>query len=190
MGFVSGVTRLVVGAIFGLGFYILLTPIFAALIDTGNSTVITGLMLAVVLLSALAAVLTSTIRRAFGFGFLWLGLASLALPLSTMVLAGRVGSQLIDQADAGSRSASLVGAGIGGMMLTGASAFIGFFLGAIFLVLALVLLLNSKRQVIFVDRATGRAAIGDFAEIDTSKWSRKDRKALQRQRGQIEPPMN
>lgn len=88
-------------------------------------------------------------RRAFGRGFLSLGTASFLLPISTMLLSGRVMGEMVD---ASNDAATAVGATIGSGLMTGMSAFIGFFLGVVFLVLGLVLVLGGRREVVVVEK--------------------------------------
>lgn len=189
MGIVSVIFRIIIGAAFGLGSYIALSPALAAFIDTKSGGVGINIALgACILLGALFGFMAPTIRRAFGWGFLELGLATFALPVSMMLLGGKIASQMADAASSADKSATLIGAGLGATMMTGAAAIIGFFLGAIFLVIALVLLLGGRREVILVDRTSGRAVPATAQAIDTSRWSEKDRRALA-QRDRIEPPM-
>lgn len=155
MAFVSAFFRLLIGAVFGFGCFIVLSPALAALLGSvPNASAL--VLAALVLVGALVGLFSRSIRRAFGWSFLALALSVVALPLSTMLLAGRVAVEASNAAEASERSATVVGAGIAGTLLTGGAAIIGFFLGAIFLVVALILLLGGRRQVILVDRASGR----------------------------------
>lgn len=191
MSIVSAIFRIIIGAAFGLLSYLALSPALAAFIDTSSDS--TGISIALgvcVLLGAFFGFMAPTIRRAFGWGFLELGLATFALPLSTMLLGGKVAAQMTEAATAADKGATLLGAGIGASLMTGAAAIVGFFLGAIFLIIALILLLGGRREVILVDRASGAAVAGTARAIDTSKWSKRDREAFEgRQRGRIEPPL-
>jgi hypothetical protein len=164
MAFVSAFFRLLIGAVFGFGCFIVLSPALAALLGSvPNASAL--VLAALVLVGALVGFFSRSIRRAFGWSFLALALSVVALPLSTMLLAGRVAVDASNAAEASERSATVVGAGIAGTLLTGGAAIIGFFLGAIFLVIALILLLGGRRQVILVDRATGREVEADsYAE--------------------------
>lgn len=197
----SGIFRVIIGAIFGLGCYIALAPAFATFMDTENSTAVLVLMWAMIGIGALIGLLSRSIRRTFGWGFLELGLCTLALPLSMMMLAGKVANDMTNAAEAGDKGTTLIGSGLAGGLMTGAAAIVGFFLGAIFLIIALILLLGGRREVILVDRATG-VAVNGVAQIDTSartrvappplpdmsRWSKKDRERYMAQNAQrIEP---
>lgn len=195
MSIVSGILRFIIGAAFGLASYLVLSPALAAFIDTTSlsSGPAIALMICVVI-GALIGLLSSGVRRAFGWGFLELALCTIALPLSTMLLSGRIASEMTSVADAGDKGATLLGAGIGASLMTGAAAIVGFFLGAIFLIVALILLLGGRREVILVDRATGVAVPGTRAtpkllaeRSDAARRSKRDRNALQNDR--IEPPL-
>lgn len=136
----------VIGVIFGIGSGLALIPATAAFnsgADTTSSTVLTFVVIAI---GALLGLFAPTIRRAFGRGFLLLGTAIFALPLSVLLLSGRVASDMVASSD--NQAATAIGAGIAGTLMTGASAFIGFFLGAIFIVIGLVLALGGRREVI------------------------------------------
>jgi hypothetical protein len=74
------------------------------------------------------------------------GLVSLGLPLAGIVFSALLGhhaSQLAvsDAAKTGAK----IGAGLGGLIVSGMLGFVGFFLGAIFLVLAFAILRNAPR---------------------------------------------
>ncbi len=89
-----------------------------------------------------------TARIAWGRLFLLNGLVSLALPLSGIVSSALLGHQILRHVE-GSREAETgvaMGAGLGGMMVSGMLGIVGFFLGAIFLVLAFVALRNAPRS--------------------------------------------
>jgi hypothetical protein len=91
-----------------------------------------------VLLSALMA---QTGKRAWGRGSLICALLSFALPLSGFLLSRIVGAQAVGQAQTDAEQVgAAIGAGLGGMFLTGTLAVVGFFLGLIFLVMAFFLL--------------------------------------------------
>jgi hypothetical protein len=152
MGIVKGIFRFIVGAIFGLLSGMALIPALAALSDgTGNTA---WIVFVVAGLGALLGVFAPTIRRAFGRGFLLLGASVFALPLSVMMLSGRVASDMM--AESTSTGATAVGAGIAGTMMTGAAGFVGFFFGAILLLIGLVLSLGGRREVYVIERpATG-----------------------------------
>jgi hypothetical protein len=188
MGIVSGIFRLIIGAVFGLGCYIALAPALAAMMSAASSQAIGIVTIVFVVVGAIIGLLARSIRRAFGWGFLELALCTLGLPLSTMLLAGKVANDMTTAAASGDKGTTLIGSGLAGGLMTGAAAIVGFFLGAIFLIIALVLLLGGRREVILVDRASGAAVAGVSGQVDTSRWSRRDREAFETRRShQIEP---
>jgi hypothetical protein len=190
MGIVSGIFRLIIGAVFGLGCYVALAPALAAMMSGVSSQAIGVVTIVFVVVGAIIGLLARSIRRAFGWGFLELALCTLGLPLSTMLLAGKVANDMTTAAASGDKGTTLIGSGLAGGLMTGAAAIVGFFLGAIFLIIALVLLLGGRREVILVDRASGAAVAGISGKVDTSRWSRRDREAFETRRNhQIEPPI-
>lgn len=151
MGFIKGLFRAIVGAIFGLLSTFALVPAFAAFRpsqDAAPSPWIWGVAVAGFLLGIFAP----TIRRAFGRGFLLLGASVFALPLSMLLLSSRVSSEMVAAASPGQQGMTAVGAGFGSVLMTGAAGFIGFFLGSILLIIGLVLSLGGRREVIIVNR--------------------------------------
>lgn len=151
MNMVHGAFRIIIGAIFGLLCALTLSPALAAFISTdgtGNTPLLT---LGIVGISVVLAWFAPTIRRAFGRGFLLLGVCMIALPLSTALLSGRVASEVVSASSTESQAFSAVGAGIGAMAMTGAAAFIGFTLGGIFLITGLILALGGRREVIVMN---------------------------------------
>lgn len=180
MAIVWGILRVIIGGIFGWLSFFALLPAVAALLSDTSPVVVQIAFLVVVGLGALVGFFAASVRRSFGWGFLALGLCTFALPLSTMLLAGRVASQMTTSASTGDQAATLIGAGLGGGLMTGFAAIVGFFLGAIFLIVALVLLLGGRREVILVDRASGAVARG----VATSDVALPRGRAGQR----IEPP--
>ena len=104
-----------------------------------------GLGFALVLTLAVTA---KRAKRAWGRGFLVCALMSFALPLAGLVFSGIVGTKVIEQADpeTGARAGAAIGAGLGGMMVTGTLAFMGFFAGLIFAILAFFLLRNDSTR--------------------------------------------
>lgn len=133
---------MIIGAAFGLASLFALAPGLAAF---GS---VPGIALAVVAVGAILGFFAPTIRRAFGRGFLLLGACVFALPLSAMLLSGRVANEMITASDG--EATTVVGAGIAGVAMTGIASFVGFFFGAILLVIGLVLVLGGRREVIVV----------------------------------------
>jgi len=154
MAILKGITRFIVGAIFGLIAGMTLIPAIAAFGDGQGST--SWWVFVVVAFGALLGVFAPTIRRAFGRGFLLAGISFFALPLSTMLLSGRVASDVIASSD--NQAATAAGAGLGAAMMTGAAAFVGFFVGAILIIIGLVLVLGGRREVIIVEREARKPA--------------------------------
>lgn len=148
MNMVKIVLKLIIGLIFGVLSMFMLVPAFAAFTDTDVGTGSAWVPWLVALLGTLLGVFAPTLRRAFGRGFLLLGACIFLLPLSMLLLSGRVTSDMVGSAD--NEAAVAVGAGIAGVLMTGASAFIGFFLGAVFLIIGLVLALGGRRDVVVV----------------------------------------
>lgn len=70
------------------------------------------------------------------------------LPLSMMLLSGRVTSDMVQSAEAGSETSTAVGAGIAGVFMTGVAGIVGFFVGAILLIIGLILALGGRREVV------------------------------------------
>jgi hypothetical protein len=148
MGVIKAIFRTLIGVMFGVGSYLALVPAFAAFMERHSDVVLCS----VILISAVLGLFAPTIRRAFGRGFLLVGASVFALPLSTMLLSGRVMQDVVDKAGSGNEGMAAVGAGIAGTLATGAAAFVGFFLGAILIVIGLVLALGGRREVIIVQR--------------------------------------
>lgn len=151
MAFLRSFFRSLIGLVFGLLATFALAPALAAL-DTGSDG--TFSMIAVLVIAGGSAVLgffAPTIRRAFGRGFLVTGVALLALPLSTMLLTGRVASEMVTNASADDQIFAAAGAGIAGAAMTGAATFIGLIAGLIFVIIGLVLALGGRREVIVVN---------------------------------------
>lgn len=152
MKFVSAVIRTLVGILFGAGAALVLSPALAAFTTTANPAASGIAALGVIVFCGVLGLFAPTIRRAFGRGFLVLGVCFLALPLAVLALSGRVASEAVSNAPAGDQGATAVGAGLAGALMTGGAAFIGAILGAIFLIIGLVLSLGGRREVVVVER--------------------------------------
>lgn len=137
-------SKILAALVFGAIAAMLATPLAAVFVDNGNSNIVFVVAFLVVFAAGLLA---PTGRRAWGRGALLCGLLFLALPLSMMVLSGKVSSDMVAEASAGTEGAAVAGAVIGSGLMVGASAFIGFILGAIFVILGAVLLLGGTRDV-------------------------------------------
>lgn len=153
MKVVSSVVRLLIGAVFGIIAALAISPLAAAL-NTSPGSKSPLLMVMAVAVGAVLGFFAPTIRRAFGRGFLLAGVSFLALPISALMLSGRVASDMVNAADAGSQGATAVGAGIAGIAMTGAATFVGLIVGAIFIIIGLVLALGGRREVVVVERRT------------------------------------
>ena len=149
MNFVKAVIRIIVGIVFGIGSTLALSPAFAAFVGDGETTT-PIVMISLVLLCSLVCLFAPTIRRAFGRGFLMLGVATFCLPISAFLLSGRVASETVALASQGSETGAVIGAGLAGMAVTGFALFFGFILGTVFLVLGMVLSLGGRRGVTIV----------------------------------------
>jgi hypothetical protein len=135
--------RIIVGLAFGLLAGLAIIPALAAFSDGQGNTA--WLVFAVVGLGAVLTFFAPTIRRSFGRGFLLAGVAVLGLPLSVLMLSSRVTSDMVTSTH--NSGATMIGAGIGATMMTGAAGFVGFFFGAILIVIGLVLALGGRREV-------------------------------------------
>lgn len=202
MGVFKAIFRIIIGVVLGFASGLALSPAIAALANQpGDSSWLIWLVTAI---GGVLGFFAPTIRRAFGRGFLLLGVSTFALPLSVMVLSGRVTGDMMQQAEAGGQGTAALGGAIAGTMMTGAAAFIGFFLGAIFLVIGLVLVLGGRREVVVVNqyppdtRYAHRPDGTQTAQViepspspaqvpDMSKWSKRDREAYQAKMGAAEP---
>ena len=153
MKIVKGIFRTVVGLIFGVFAGLAVIPATAAFMDTETGVGPTWPVWVIVLAGAALGLFAPTIRRAFGRGFILLGAAVLALPLSVMLLSGRTTSDMMAASEGGTvaeQAGAAIGSGIASIAMTGVSAIIGFFLGAIFIIIGLVLALGGRREVVVV----------------------------------------
>lgn len=150
MAIIKASFRILVGVLFGIGSAIALTPAFAAF-TTDQDTITPIIMMSFVLLCGVLCFFATTIRRAFGRGFLVLGASVFALPISAFLLSGRTASEVISTAEEGSEGFAAVGAGLAGVAITGVATFIGVIIGAIFLLIGLILSLGGRREVIIIE---------------------------------------
>lgn len=155
MSIIKASFRILVGVLFGVGSAIALTPAFAAF-TTDQDTITPIIMMALVLLCGALCFFAPTIRRAFGRGFLMLGAAVFALPISAFLLSGRAASEVVTTAEEGTEAFAAVGAGLAGVAVTGLATFVGVIIGAILLLIGLVLSLGGRREVIIVERGSRR----------------------------------
>lgn len=143
--------RILVGVLFGIGSALALSPAFAAF-TTGKDAATPIIMMALVLFCGVLCFFAPTIRRAFGRGFLLLGVSVFALPVSAFLLSGRAASEVISSAEEGSEAFAAVGAGLAGVAVTGVATFFGIVLGAILLLIGIVLSLGGRREVIIIEQ--------------------------------------
>lgn len=143
------IVRIIIGLVFGAISAIALSPAIAAFSSEDGSGAGPAVLI-VVLVGAVFGYFAPTIRRAFGRGFLMLGAATFALPISALLLSGRAASEVVSQAEQGSEAFAAAGAGLGAVAVTGAATFFGFILGSIFLIIGLILALGGRREVIVV----------------------------------------
>lgn len=139
--------RTLVGLIFGAFSSLALSPAAAAFrTDEGGASMV--VFLAAIIIGGVLGFFAPTVRRAFGRGFLLLGASVFALPISMMLLSGRVVSDMVQSSAAGDEAMTAIGSGAAGALMTGASVFIGGILGLLFIIIGLVLALGGRREVI------------------------------------------
>lgn len=126
-----------------------LSPLAANFVESGSSNFV---FLAGFVIVVLIVFLAPTGRRAWGRGSLVVGVIFLAMPLFVLALSTQVGTTMVQEASTADESAAAIGATIGGGLMVGASAFVGFILGGIFVILGLVLVLGGRREVIVVEK--------------------------------------
>lgn len=147
---IKAVIRAIVGIVFGVGSAVALMPAFAAFTSKGDATS-PIVMLVLVAICGLLGYFAPTMRRAFGRGFLLLGAAVFALPISAFLLSGRAASEVVGAAEKGSEATAVIGAGLAGVAVTGVATFFGLILGSILLLVGLILSLGGRREVIVVE---------------------------------------
>ena len=155
MAIIKASFRILVGAVFGVGSAIALTPAFAAF-TTGQDTITPIIMMSLVLLCGVLCFFAPTIRRALGRGFLVLGMSIFALPISAFLLSGRAASEVVSTAEEGSKAFAVVGAGLAGVAVTGVATFVGVIIGTILLLIGLILNLGGRREVIIIEENSRR----------------------------------
>ncbi|MGI9370558.1 MAG: hypothetical protein ACR2O2_17145 [Ruegeria sp.] len=142
--------KIVIGLGLGLLTSLVMIPAFATFHSEGESTSSYAMIIVTLAVAALC-VFAPTIRRAIGRGFLSLGVAFFILPISAMLLTGRVATETMEETN---DAATAVGAAIGGGLMTGMSTVVGFFMGTVFVVLSLVMLLGGRKEVVVVEKKT------------------------------------
>lgn len=140
--------QIIVGIVFGIAAGLALSPLFAAIADGKGPAGFFVVFILAILLAAFAP----TVRRAFGRGFLILGAAVFALPLSTFILSGVVSHEMVTGAAEGDKAYAAAGSVIAGGLMTSIAGLFGFVLGSISLIIGLILSLGGRREVVIVER--------------------------------------
>jgi len=142
------ISKAIATIIFGIIAFLASSPIAAALVNAEMNNYV---FLAVFAVVALACFTAPTGRRAWGRGSLIAGALFLALPLTIGALSGIAAEEIISQAAADEQGATAVGATIGAGLMVGAASFVGFILGAIFIIFGLIMTLGGRREVIIIN---------------------------------------
>lgn len=140
--------QIIVGIVFGIAAGLALSPLFAAISDGTGTAGFFIVFIVAILLGAFAP----TVRRAFGRGFLILGAAIFALPVSTLLLSGVVSHEMITGAAEADKGYAAAGSVIAGGLMTSIAGLFGFVLGSISLIVGLILSLGGRREVVVVER--------------------------------------
>jgi len=149
MGVLNRIAAIIVMSVIGwfvIGVTVSLVPIAAAVTsDTGGDKwwVMTIGPVSAVVITLIIGASAPTARIAWGRLFLLNGLVSLAAPLAGIAYSAIMAKHITEQTHS---SAAATGAGIGGVLITGALGFVGFFLAAIFLVISFLALRGAPRS--------------------------------------------
>lgn len=161
MEIVWAIIKALIGAFFGLLAGMAFAPLVIAF---GWNDPSTAPFWICATLGTLLGGFAPTLRRAFGRGFLLVGVAVFALPVTSFLMAGRAVQDTVVQSGAASGSLEqagvAVGAGLAGAMITGIGTLFGLVMGSILLITGLVLSLGGRREVIVIERrepGSGRA---------------------------------
>ncbi len=141
------VSKILATIFFAIVASLAISPLAAA-VSSASNVVFIG-MIGIV---ALVCMMAKTGRRAWGWGALICGALFLALPLTMTALSGVVFNEVVSAAPLDTSGATAAGAAIGSGLMVGASAFFGFFVGGIFIVLGLVLTLGGRNEVVVVEK--------------------------------------
>jgi hypothetical protein len=153
MNFLRAFKQMLIGSVFGVGTAIILSPALTSIYDVGNMAII--LIPFICAIGAVLDLFAPTIRRAFGLGLLLCGVSLLALPLSAMMLSGRVASEVISAAaTAKDQVFAAIGAGFGAAAIIGITTVLGLILGGILIVIGLVLALGGRRELVVIEKST------------------------------------
>jgi hypothetical protein len=152
LGAVMGVVgRIVAIAVMGCVLFALIAiPIATAFAAASGSAALSapaafGPVGVVAALTMFVAVLAPTARIAWGRLFVLAGLAGFALPFQGLIVSAVVGSATITAA--GGHPGAAAGAALAGVVLTSAAAFLGLFIGLIFVVAAYFTLRGAPRPL-------------------------------------------
>jgi len=148
MSIIMGFLRTLVGAVFGIGAGVALSPLLASFSE-GSGAI--GLPI-LILTGMLLGVFAPTMRRAFGRGFLLVGASVFLLPLSALVLSGVAMNETVKAANEADKGFAVIGSGIAGGLFTGLASMVGFFFGGILLLIGAILSLGGRREVVVVER--------------------------------------
>lgn len=140
--------QIIIGVVFAIAAGLALSPLFAAFHDGKGTAGFYVVFFVVTLLAAFAP----TVRRAFGRGFLLLGAAIFALPVSTFILSGVVSHEMVTGAADADKGYAAAGSMIAGGLMTSIAGLFGFVLGSISLIVGLILSLGGRREVVIVER--------------------------------------
>jgi len=138
-GIIGGLILAIIGAI-------LVTVTFAASPEKGGSWGAIGFLVFWVL-GIVIAVKSSTAPKAWRKLLISSAVLSFLLPLSGLIYTGSFMAEHVDP-NAEYAGAQAAGAAIGGGLISGLMGFVGFFLGAVFLVIGL--LVGRDKQVVYV----------------------------------------
>lgn len=143
-----GFFRTLVGAVFGIGAGLALSPLLASFSEGSGAIGLPILILAGIILGIYAP----TMRRAFGRGFLLVGACVFLLPVSALILSGVAMNETVSAATDADKGLAVIGSGVAGGLFTGLASMVGFFFGGILLLIGLVLSLGGRREVVVVER--------------------------------------
>jgi len=122
--------------------------------NTGGATALTILspFLVIAAIAAVIVIFAPTARHAWGRLALVDGLGCFALPFMAALFSWTLGSQLTHNIDGG--EAAAVGAGLAGVVVTGAAGFVGFFAGLILVIMAYFILRGARKPIHLLGAAT------------------------------------
>lgn len=169
MQVITAIGRALIGAAFGTACFMVLLPLFVATFATSSPSTIPSLFWVFAVIGAASGIAALSARRAFGVGFLELGLSMLVLPVSTGMFIDTL-SATVAKAAANDPGFATLKDVLESRVLTWTATIASVGFGGICFLLAYFLLRR--------DRALEPIPT---AEIDTSRWSPRDREAYERQ---------